>query len=150
MSEHRSTLNWSRKTPDFKYESYDRNHELRFGGGTTITASSAPQYLGNAEFPNPEQLLAASASSCHFLTFLAIAAKSRFTVDEYQDEAVAILEKNAAGKEAVTRIYLRPKIRFGGDNSPTPEKLQAMHERAHELCFIANSLACEILVEAQP
>ncbi|MDL1871742.1 OsmC family peroxiredoxin [Deltaproteobacteria bacterium PRO3] len=150
MSEHRAALAWKRETPDFKYESYDRTHELRFGGGASLQASSAPQYLGRAEFPNPEELLAASASSCHFLTFLAIAAKSRFVVDEYRDEAVAILEKNAAGKEAVTRILLRPSVRFGGDNLPAPEKIRQMHERAHELCFIANSLTSEILVEPQP
>ncbi|MCC7343739.1 MAG: OsmC family protein [Deltaproteobacteria bacterium] len=150
MSEHRAALAWKRETPDFKYESYDRTHELRFGGGTSIQGSSAPQYLGRAELPNPEELLAASASSCHFLTFLAIAAKSRFAVDEYRDEAVAILEKNAAGKEAVTRIFLRPSVRFGGDSLPTPEKIRQMHERAHELCFIANSLTSEIVVEPQP
>lgn len=150
MSEHRAALAWKRETPDFKYESYDRTHELRFGGGASLQASSAPQYLGRAEFPNPEELLAASASSCHFLTFLAIAAKSRFVVDEYRDEAVAILEKNAAGKEAVTRIFLRPSVRFGGENLPSPEKIRQMHERAHELCFIANSLTSEILLEPQP
>lgn len=149
MSLHLAHLSWKRQGPDFKYESYDRSHELRFGGGLAIPASSAPQYLGKAEYPNPEELLAASVSSCHFLTFLAIAAKSRFIVDDYQDEATAVLEKNAAGKETVTRVILRPRVRFSGENLPSQEKLHTMHERAHNVCFIANALACEIVLEPQ-
>jgi organic hydroperoxide reductase OsmC/OhrA len=113
-----------------------------------MQASSAPEYLGKAELPNPEELLAASASSCHFLTFLAVAAKSRLVVDRYHDDPVAILEKDPSGKMGVTRIYLRPKVAFGGQ-APTPEKLLSMHEKAHEACFIANALKCEIVLEVQ-
>ncbi|MFO1463897.1 MAG: OsmC family protein [bacterium] len=148
MSEHRAVLEWKRETPEFKYESYDRTHTLRFDGGVAMQASSAPEYLGKAELPNPEELLAASAASCHFLTFLAIAAKSRIVVDSYHDDPVAILEEDASGKMAVTRIYLRPKIAFGGQ-APAQEKLLAMHEKAHQACFIANSLKCEIILELQ-
>ena len=147
MSEHRATLQWQRKTPDFTYESYDRTHQISFPGGASFQASSAVEYRGDARLPNPEQLLAASASSCHMLSFLAIAAKYRFVVDAYEDESGALLEKNAAGKMAVTRITLRPKVRFGGDKLPSPEQVQEFHHKAHEMCFIANSLASEVVVE---
>ena len=77
MSEHRISLAWKRQTPDFAYDTYDRTHTVMFEGGQTIQASAAAAYLGKADYANPEELLAASLSSCHMLTFLAIAAKPR-------------------------------------------------------------------------
>ena len=98
---------------------------------------------------DPESALVGALSSCHMLTFLAIACKKQFVVDRYQDEAVGFLEKNAKGKLAVTRVTLRPKVTFGGTASPTPEQLAALHERAHAECFIANSVITEVTVEAR-
>src|SRR5512134_3385223 len=112
MSEHRISLAWKRQTTDFTYDTYDRTHTVMFEGGQTIQTSAAPAYLGKAEYANPEELLAASLSSCHMLTFLAIAAKSRYIVDSYEDETTAILDKNAEGAMAVTKIVLRPKVFF--------------------------------------
>src|SRR5262245_57492164 len=149
MSEHRASLQWKRNTPDFKYETYDRTHTIRFEGGSSIQASSAVEYLGKKEFMNPEQALAAALSSCHFLTFLALAAKYRFVVDEYEDEAVAVLGENDQKKMAVTRVTLRPKVKFSGDKVPDAEKLKELHEKSHALCFISNSVLCSVLVEPQ-
>lgn len=148
MSEQRSTLEWNRDTPDFKYETYNRTHTLRFGGGTSIQMSSAPEYLGKAELPNPEELLGAAVASCHFLTFLSLAAKMRLTLDSYRDDTVAVLEKNAEGMIAVTRVTLRPKAQFSGE-APDAEKLRSMHEKAHRHCFIANSVKSEIILDIQ-
>ena len=146
MSEHKATITWKRETPDFNYDTYDRTYTVKFPGGSTLKGSSAPEYLGKAEFANPEEVLAAALSGCHMLTFLAVACKSRLTVDSYQDEAVAILDKNAAGKLAVTEIHLRPRVKFSGE-TPAPEKLKELHEKAHRNCFIANSLACKMSIE---
>lgn len=143
MSEHKASLVWKRTTPTFEYDAYDRTHDIRFGGGSEIRASSAPEYMGRAELANPEELLAAAVASCHMLTFLAIAAKSRLVVNSYEDAAVAHLEKNSAGKLAVTRIDLHPKITFEGA-PPDASKLRSMHEKSHHNCFIANSLNCEV------
>jgi organic hydroperoxide reductase OsmC/OhrA len=148
MSEHKSFLRWSRAQSDFSYEAYDRTHKLRFEGGQEICGSSAPAYLGRAEHANPEELFVAALSSCHMLTFLAIASKSRFVVDEYSDEASAYLEKNAEGSLAVTRVVLRPRVRFGGDSKPDPGQIDRMHRKAHENCFIANSVTAQVSVEA--
>lgn len=147
MSLHSVRTAWRRAGQDFDYETYDRNHEIEFEGGQRLLSSAAPDYKGDASAANPEELFAASLSSCHMLTFLAVASKSRFVVDEYSDHAVATLEKNAQGRVAVTRVVLHPRAVFSGENQPDAEKLKAMHEKAHKACMIANSVACEVLIE---
>ena len=147
MSEHRAKVRWKRNTPDFKYETYDRTHTITFEGGSSVQASSAVEYLGKKEFMNPEQALAAAVSSCHFLTFLALAAKYRFVVDDYEDEAVAVLGPNAESKMAITRITLKPKITFSGEKIPDEQRIRELHEKSHEHCFISQSVKSEVLVE---
>ena len=82
----------------------------RFDGGHTMTGTAAPAYLGNPANVDPEEAFVASLSSCHMLTFLAIACKQKFVLDRYEDEAVGHMEKNAQGKMAITRVELHPKI----------------------------------------
>ena len=94
MSEHKITLEWKRDTESFSYESYNRDHVLVFEGGVRVPASAAPAYRGNPAHVNPEECLVAAFSSCHMLTFLAVAAKKQFVVDRYSDHAVGVLEKN--------------------------------------------------------
>jgi organic hydroperoxide reductase OsmC/OhrA len=146
MSEHKATISWSRGGREFTYEGYSRDHTWEFGGGIRVQASSAPDFLGNAALVDPEAAFVAAAASCHMLTFLAIAARKRFVVDGYDDAAVGFLEKNARGKLAVTRVVLRPKVRFGGASQPSAEDVAQLHELAHENCFIANSVQSEIVV----
>lgn len=149
MSEYRAKLTWKNTGNDFVYESFDRSHLVSFPGGEVLKASSAPEYAGKKELANPEELLAATLSSCHMLTFLAVAAKSRLHVESYEDEAIATLDKNPEGKLAVTHIRLSPKAKFKGE-TPSPEKLQELHAKAHRNCFIANSLACKMAIEPRP
>ena len=115
----------------------------------TVRASATPAYLGSESCVDPEEAFVASLSSCHMLTFLAIACKKRFTVDGYRDQAVGILGKDQAGRLAMTRVTLRPQVRFGGEKTPTPEELAQMHDQAHHACFIANSVKTEVVVEPQ-
>ncbi len=147
MSEHRAKVNWTRGTGEFTHESYSRDHVLSFGSGTEIKASAAPGFQGNPDCVDPEEGLVGALSSCHMLTFLAIAAKKRLAVDSYEDEAVGFLEKNADGKLAVTRATLRPKVTWGGDQTPTAEEIEKMHAHAHHACFIANSVLTEVAIE---
>jgi organic hydroperoxide reductase OsmC/OhrA len=149
MSEHKATIDWERETPDFAYETYDRDHDWIFDAGVTVRASANPAYLGSETYVDPEEAFVASLSSCHMLTFLAIAARKRYVLDSYHDEAVGVLAKDAAGRLAVTRVTLRPQVRFGGDRVPGPEELRQLHEQAHHACFIANSVKTEIVVEPQ-
>jgi organic hydroperoxide reductase OsmC/OhrA len=147
MSEHKISLAWKRTTPDFAYETYDRTHTVMFNGGETVQASAAVQYLGKEEYANPEELLAASLSSCHMLTFLAIAAKSRYVVDSYEDEATAILGKDAQGTMAVVKIVLKPQVVFSGDKKPDAAQLKSLHEKSGKNCFIESSIKSEVVIE---
>jgi organic hydroperoxide reductase OsmC/OhrA len=149
MSEHKITLTWKRGDTPFEYQKYPRNHTWKFDGGHEMTASAAPAYLGDPKQVDPEEAFVASLSSCHMLTFLAIACKKKFVLDEYVDEAVGHMEKNAEGRLAITRVVLRQKTKFSGDKQPTVQELGEMNHTAHEQCFIANSVKTEVTVEPQ-
>jgi organic hydroperoxide reductase OsmC/OhrA len=148
MSNHHASLNWKRTTSDFAYESYDRSHEIRFGGGLTLMASAAPEYKGRTELANPEEQLVASISSCHMLTFLALASLRKLVVDSYEDDAQGTLEKtDPKGKLWLSRVTLSPKVRFAEGHGPaSPEAYRELHERAHAECFIANSVKTEVSI----
>lgn len=146
MSEHRSRVSWSRGTEPFSYETYDRTHRWRFGGGAELEASAAPEYRGRAELPNPEEALVAALSSCHMLTFLAIAARRRLVVESYEDDALGRMERNEDGKLAVTRVELHPRVRFSGEKRPSGDELAKLHELAHGECFIASSVKTQVTV----
>lgn len=148
MSEHRTAVRWQRTSADFGYETYNRDHDWHFAEGLSLPASAAPEYLGAVDRVDPEQAFVAAVSSCHMLTFLALAAKRRFVVDAYEDDAVGFLEKNAEGRMAMTRVELRPRIRFADSAEPDEKALASLHEKAHKYCFIANSVSAEIEVVA--
>lgn len=145
MSEHIVTVDWQRGDAEFSHEGFPRDHSWRFDGGVEVPASGAPEFLGSAERVDPEQAFVAALSSCHMLTFLAIAARKRLVVESYRDRAVGWLEKNADGKLAVTRVALRPEVRFAEPQDAAA--VAKLHERAHEHCFIANSVTTEVAVE---
>lgn len=81
------------------------------------------------------------------LWFLSLAAKQRFRVDSYADEAEGVMGRNAAGKIAMLRVTLRPRAAFSGDRVPTRAELDALHHEAHAECFIANSVTTEVRCE---
>jgi organic hydroperoxide reductase OsmC/OhrA len=147
MSQHTVTVEWKRETADFGYQTYNRDHDWRFDSGTTVRASAAPGYLGNPQCVDPEEAFVAALSSCHMLTFLAIASRKRLVVEGYRDEALGLLEKDASGGLAITRVTLRPQVLFGGDKTPAAEEVALMHDQAHHACFIANSVKTEVSVE---
>src|SRR2546422_10311272 len=132
MSEHKVTLRWERGGGEFVYQKYPRDHTWSFDGGHTMTASAAPAYLGNPANVDPEEAFVASLSSCHMLTFLAIACKQKFVLDDYTDEAVGHMEKNAEGRLAITRVTLKQKTKFSGDKQPTDAELDEMNHMAHD------------------
>lgn len=146
MSEHSASIAWRRGDVEFTYDTFPRAHTWRFQNGLEVAASSAPQFLGDADRVDPESALVAAVSSCHMLTFLAVAARKRLIVERYDDDAVGTLEKNADGRLAITRVLLRPKVTFAGE-VPNEEQLQKLHATAHKNCFIANSVKCEVTVE---
>lgn len=148
MSEHKIALEWKRESDVFTYEAYNRDHVVTFEGGARVSVSAAPAYRGNPALVNPEDGLVAALSSCHMLTFLAVAAKKRFVVDRYSDRAVGFLEKNQKGRLAITRVVLHPRVEFSGPTLPGPNEVADLHEQAHNGCFIANSVTSEVLIES--
>jgi organic hydroperoxide reductase OsmC/OhrA len=148
MSEHRAGLRWKRTTEDFSYEAYNRAHEVLFKDGRiSVPASSAPAFRGDAERVDPEEAFVASLSSCHMLSFLAICARKRLTVDSYIDEASGYLEKGENGKLWIAEVTLRPRVMFAEGANVDAGQLHDLHHRAHEECFIANSVKTSIRVE---
>ncbi len=149
MSEHRAQVQWARGDVPFTPETYPRNHTWQFGADVVVPASAAPGYRGDADRVDPEEGLVAAVSSCHMLTFLAVAAKRGHEVDSYEDDAVGYLEKNENGRLAVTRIVLRPVIRFVDGTAPDDEALNKLHASAHRNCFITNSVRADVEVQAR-
>ena len=147
MAEHKISLTWSRGDAPFTYNDNPRNHSIAFKNGAPITFSASPAYKGDASKGDPEDLLLAALSSCHMLSFLAIAAKKKVMVDSYQDDAAGFLEndssKEGGGKWWLARVILRPKVVSSADAATLAE----IHHLAHEACFIANSVKTEIRVE---
>jgi organic hydroperoxide reductase OsmC/OhrA len=145
-----ATVAWQRDGQDFAGQRYSRGHEWQFDGGLTVPASSSPlsvpQPMSVAANIDPEEALVAATSSCHMLFFLSLAAQRGVVIDDYRDDAVGELGKNAQGRLAMTRIVLRPRIAFAG-TPPSPEALAALHHDAHERCYIANSLTADVVVE---
>jgi organic hydroperoxide reductase OsmC/OhrA len=148
MSEYRISLQWSRNGGAFARGNYAAGHEIRFSGGQALRGGPAPEFAGDAANANPEELLLSALSSCHMLTFLAVAANRGYVVDRYDDAAVAVLGKNSAGRVAVLRATLSPRVSFSGERQPTDEEYAALHERAHAGCFIANSVNSIVEVQA--
>ena len=144
MSEHRIGLEWARNGGPFTRGNYSPDHLIRYAGGQTLRGSPSSSYMGNDAYADPEQLLLSALSACHMLTFLAVAANRGYVVDSYQDDAVALLGKNADGKMAVTQATLSPRVVFSGEKQPSADDYARMHERAHAACFIANSVTTKV------
>ena len=153
MHHYTATISWSRGEQPFIDNRYSRRHLIRFDGGVQIPASASPQIvrvpLSDPAAVDPEEAFVAALSSCHMLSFLSIAAREKFCVDSYVDEASGIMEKNAAGKWAVSVVTLKPRIACSGPIVPSHEQLLDLHHRAHEECFIANSVRTEVRCEPE-
>jgi organic hydroperoxide reductase OsmC/OhrA len=148
--EYHATIEWKRAAATFTDNKYSRGHVWRFDGGVEVPGSSAPS---SVPFPysvaaavDPEEALVAATSSCHMLFFLYFAAKEGFVVDLYVDDAIGSMSKNDGGKLYVSQIVLRPDVTFSGAKQPSAHDLEVLHHRAHEECYIANSVKAEIIV----
>jgi len=149
MASYTADLSWTlAEGEDFAKGRYSRGHTLRFDGGATMPASASPHVVGKWAVPaavDPEEMLVASLSSCHMLTFLHIARLAGFSVTAYHDHAEGVMEEIAPGRHAVTKVVLHPRIEWAGAQ-PDAAKLERMHHEAHETCFIANSVKTQVTV----
>jgi organic hydroperoxide reductase OsmC/OhrA len=136
-----ATTTWTgnRGTGTSSYRAYGREHEINGAGKlAAIPGSSTPVFRGNPERYNPEELLIGSLSACHMLWFLHLCAEAGIVVTEYRDEADGTMQLNSDGSGQVTAVVLRPEVRLA--DSSRWNELSAIHERAHDLCFIARSV----------
>ena len=151
MSIHTATVRWTCSPEgDFTKGQYSRAHEWSFDGGTVVPASASPHIVpapwSDAAGVDPEEAFIVSLSSCHMLFFLDFARRDGWAVESYVDDSEGVMEKNGAGKIAITRVTLRPRATWSGDG-PDEATLTDLHHRAHEACFIANSVTAEVRVE---
>ncbi|HXD04600.1 MAG TPA: OsmC family protein [Burkholderiaceae bacterium] len=151
MSKYRVEVVWTRGDQPFLDLRYSRRHMLRFDGGAQVPGSSSPSVVrepfSDPAAVDPEEAFVASLSSCHMLWFLSLAAEQGFRVDRYLDEAEGVMGRNEHSRMAMTLVTLRPRVDFSGASQPTHEQLMALHHKAHEECFIANSVKTEVRCE---
>jgi organic hydroperoxide reductase OsmC/OhrA len=149
MSEHRAHIRWQHDGGDFLKRQYSRVHSWTFDGGVTVPASAAPANVpapySDASNVDPEEAYVAAISSCHMLVFLFLAAKEGIDVRSYEDEAVGRMTQTERGVTWVSHVDLHPRVAYA-DASPSAEKEAELHHRAHEGCYVANSVRTEIRV----
>lgn len=151
MSEYQTTIRWDRQGAAFSDNRYSRAHTWSFDGGIEVPASSSPHVvplpMSVAAAVDPEEAFVVSLSSCHMLWFLSLAAQGKWVVESYRDEAVGVLVRDANGRCFMSRVTLRPEVVFDGERQPTAAEIDALHHRAHEECFLANSVKTEVRCE---
>ena len=154
MSEHRAQIVWQSSEGDFTAGKYSREHTWSFDGGLTVPASASPSIVkvpySNPSSVDPEEAFVASISSCHMLTFVHLASREGLEVLRYEDDAVGTLAKNERGVPWVSSVVLTPRVEYRAGRAPSPEQEQRLHHKAHEQCFIANSVTTEIVVSPRP
>ena len=152
MSAYTATIRWRRDpSTDFTRGQYSRAHSWEFDGGLTVPASPSPHIVpapwNDPAGVDPEEAFIASLSSCHMLFFVDFARRDGWVVDSYVDEAEGVLEKRSDGKMWMSRVTLHPRVTWGGDRQPDDAAVANLHHRAHDACFIANSVTTEVTVD---
>ena len=151
MPNHNATIRWSASLGEqFAKGQYSRAHSWTFDGGAVVPASASPHVVpapwSDAAGVDPEEAFVASLASCHMLFFLDFARRSGVVVTSYEDEADGVMAKGDDGRVRIGKVTLRPRIAFEG-GAPDAAALDALHHKAHEACFIANSVTSEIVIE---
>ncbi len=150
MSAYHAVVSWARGQDEFLRQQYSRGHRWTFDEGVGIAASASPHVVrapwAVTAAVDPEEAVTAALASCHMLFFLSFASKAGFTVEAYEDRPEGVLEKDAHGREWMTRFTLRPLVSFK-ERAPSEEEFMAMHHAAHDACYIANSVKGTVALE---
>ena len=152
MSTYTATIRWSHSGDgDFAKGQYSRAHEWAFDGGAVVPASASqhivPAPWSDAAGVDPEEAFVASLSSCHMLFFVDFARRAGWVVDSYVDEAQGMLGHDTEGRQAMVSVTLRPQVTWADERRPSQDEIADLHHRAHEACFIANSVNTEVAIE---
>jgi len=133
-------VTWSGATTG--YRDYSRAHEVAVEGKPVLPGSSDPAFRGDRDRYNPEELLVASLSQCHMLWFLHLATEAGIVVTNYRDRATGTMVEDGGGR--FTEVTLRPDVTVHSGQ----DKLAELHDRAHHLCFIANSVNFPVRIQS--
>jgi organic hydroperoxide reductase OsmC/OhrA len=151
MGTHTATIAWRRGDQPFAGGRYSRRHEWRFDGGAVVAASPSPQVVpapwSDPAAVDPEEAFVAAIASCHMLWFLSLAAERGHVIERYEDDAVGTLGRIGPGRQAITEVVLRPRVAFAANATADAAAVAALHEAAHERCFIAHSVRSAIRIE---
>lgn len=142
--EYRAQLDWTGSTGE-GIRSYSRDHHVSVAPGVDMSLSADPAFRGNPALANPEQLLVAAASSCQMLSFLGASARAGVDIVTYEDDASGEMPEGVQPM-SITEMVPRPRIRARGTDAAT---LRALVARAHDSCFVANSLRSTITIEPE-
>jgi organic hydroperoxide reductase OsmC/OhrA len=147
MHEYKARLIWegSSGVGTSSYTSYGRQYRIAVEGKPDLAGTADPTFRGEADKHNPEDLFLASISACHMLTYLALCARSGIRVVGYEDDATGRIELDASGGGRFVEVILHPAVTIAAGDAARAMKL---HEKAHALCFIANSCSMPIRAEA--
>jgi organic hydroperoxide reductase OsmC/OhrA len=150
VSTHGAVVSWTRGGAPFADGRYSRAHTWRFDGGIDVPASASPLVVplpqSREDAVDPEEAFVASLASCHMLWFLSLAAEAGLVVESYEDSARGEMGRDERHRLAIVRVELRPHVEFGGPRRPADAEVAAIHHAAHEACFLANSVRCEVAV----
>ena len=150
MAQHKAKIEWKCTTPDFRLGKYTREHTWSFDGGVSVPASAAPAVVpapwSNPANVDPEEAFVASISSCHMLTFLHVARLAGFQIESYADEAVGEMAKNERGIFWIATVILNPKVTYAGDKRPSAAEEAELHHKAHDGCFVSQSVKTDVKV----
>lgn len=146
MHIYEATVRWV-CSGDFVKGTYSRAHEWAFDGGVVVPGSASPLVVpvpySDAQAVDPEEAFVAAVSSCHMLWFLDLAKRARLSVTTYSDTAKG---RMTADKDPwIDRVDLYPVITWGGE-TPDARVIEGLHHKAHDRCFIANSIKSEVVV----
>ena len=141
----RLTWTGAARGPTTDYKAYSREFGVAIAGKPALTGSADPTFRGDPALHNPEDLLVVALSSCHMLSYLAECALAGIAVVAYEDDAEGTMAM-AEGRIRFTEVVLRPRvvIAAGADRA----RAEALHQRAHDVCFIANSVNFPVRHEA--
>ncbi len=139
-------LDWNLATNEINRKRISRNHKISIEGKQSFDVSAAKVYKGDATLPNPEDLLLTSLASCHFMSFLYCCSINRIELLSYQDQAEAFLEVEPNGQGKIYKVILNPTFTISDETKIN--LALSLHQKANELCFIANS--CNFPVIHQP
>lgn len=144
----KATVQWTGNKGEgtSNYKAYDRYHTVKIAGKPEIACCSDPAFLGDGSKHNPEDFLISALSSCHMLWYLHLCADAGVIVTGYTDEVEGIMDEKAEGGGRFTEVTLHPSVKV--KDASMKEKAMALHAKAHEKCFIANS--CNFPVKHKP